>query len=148
MQSINLLFNSSKTVTWADDPNSNYKKVETTPIFDENQNNNNYQDQIVYENTYTDDNAPISQQYQTEYVAQENETPNYQYNMSQYTNVDDGVQQQLCTNQENYYIDENQYQMNQYEQYQQQPQILPQEVSNTIYYIIFILLFLFSLLIS
>lgn len=138
MRLVNLLFNSSKTVTWADDPNSNYKKDETTPIFDENQNNDNYQDQIVYENAYTDDNAPILQQYQTEYVAQENEIPNYQYNMSEYTNVDDGVQQQLCTNQENYYIDENQYQMDQYEQYQQQPQLLPQEVSIPIYYIILV----------
>lgn len=109
----------SKTVTWADDPHSNYKK-EVTAQFYETQNISNEAPTEVF---YAEESQ---QQFQSEYSPQINIQqgiePNdvhYQYDSNQYEAQADGtVNANVYNNQEYYYTD----QQNQYEQYESQPQ--------------------------
>lgn len=104
----------SKTVTWADDPDNNYKKQDPTQFY-ETQND-------IQSDTYYADGAVESQQFQTEYLTQQAIEPNdaqYQYDNNQYQAQTDAANQNLYTNEEYYYPDE---QANQYQQYDSQSQ--------------------------
>lgn len=121
----------SKTVTWADDPHNNYKKEDQTQFY-EAQNTAN--DNSVPDETYYANNTEESQQFQSEYSPQANmqgiepNPSNYQYDGNQYqaqTNAE--ANQNVYTNEEYYYPDEQAAQYEQYESESQQQQQQPQQ---------------------
>lgn len=126
----------SKTVTWADDPDNNYKKDDPTQFYE----TQNITNDIPSETYYAGDTGE-SQQFRNEYTPQTN-TPldiepsdaHYQYDTNQYQAQTDATptNENVYSNEEYYYPDE---QVNQYEQYdsQQQQQVkFVQSIRNSV----------------
>lgn len=108
-------------MTWADDPESNYKKQDTANMY-EVQNVNQSDSQPIQQHDYaiTDGNGSAADA--------SNESPHYQYDSNQYDNAqyqyaetpDTVTNQNVYTNDDYYYGTE---QINQYDQYAAQPQV-------------------------
>lgn len=143
-----LLFH-SKTVTWADDPNSNYKNEDNSTTVYETQNVSN---EVPADSYYMDN--PESQQIQAEYTTDgtiqpgmETSDPQYQYQYdSQYDNnqyqSSDGAADPNVYSNTDYYENENQYDQYENQQQQQQQQEVISRASNIIVCFMFVHLLL------
>lgn len=121
MEITHLLFLFSKTVTWADDIDNNFKKLDSTQHHEE-------QDIGILHDTESFSNNKDDQQYQNEYSAPEYSdvnngievepnVSNIQYDENQYQAQSIDPNDQIAYNNEYYYPDQ---ELNQYEQYDPQ----------------------------
>lgn len=138
-----------KTVTWADDPENNYKKPDNTQkIYEAQENINQSNSQQIQQHDYvpTDGNGSAA-------VANNNinESGVYQYDSNQYDNngqyqyaqAPDAVGNQNYTNTDYYYGPE---QVNQYDQYVAQPEAQSQQqevISSSLFLLYFFPFFSF-----
>lgn len=123
------MFIYSKTVTWADDPNSNYKKEDTPLVYDTHDVTNEPPTDAYYSNNpetqqiphvYTTDGTiqPNTETSDSQYQYSSNQYDN-QYENSQYQASDEAANQTIYNNNDYYYANEP---LNQYDQYGAQPQ--------------------------
>lgn len=128
------IIKSSKTVTWADDPENHYKRDEAAETLPYEAAISAHPDTSALEhsaNEYNDSgmhgNTSDLTQYQNDYIEANNvhatDASNV-YAMTDSANVPNAIDQQLYANQQYYYTDDGQYVQQQaepYEEYEQQP---------------------------